>query len=97
MIESIFEELKGIGAVTSGTDFSEEWLGMEGSYFRGLRARQRDASAKALATCAVRLKKRARMLEVSTHPQVQAAAGKYGRLAEACVDALLTASEAQQC
>ena len=47
MIESIFEELKGIGAVTSGTDFSEEWLGMEGSYFRGLRARQRDPSAKA--------------------------------------------------
>lgn len=97
MIESIFEELKGIGAVNSGTDFSQEWLGMEGSYFRGLRAKQRGPSAKALATCAVRLKSRARLLSASTMPQVRIVASKYDEIAESCVEALLTACEGQQC
>lgn len=95
MIESIFDGLRDIGAVTSGTDFSEEWLGMEGSYFRGLKAKQRHPSAKALANCAVRLKKRARMLEVSTYPQVRVAATRYQMLADQCLDGLMAVCDAQ--
>lgn len=93
MIESIFEELKGIGAVTSSTDFSEEWLGMERSYFRGLRAKRRDPSAKALATCAARLKRHAVTLQSSSLPQVREWANGYNRLAEECVAELLSACE----
>ena len=55
MIETVFEELRGIGAVRSSDEFSTKWLGRERSYLRGLRAKQRNPSPTVLATCAVRL------------------------------------------
>lgn len=94
-IEIVYEELRKLGSVKAGSDFSENWLGMQEGYYRGLRNKRRDPSAKALATCAVRLKSRARMLEISTLPQVQLIAGKYDMLAEHCVEALLAACEAE--
>jgi hypothetical protein len=89
MIETIYEELRKLGAVRSRTDFSEEWLGMEGSYFRG----RRDASSRALATCAARLRRRASALQTSTMPQVRERSEQYLALADSCLDELLTACE----
>jgi len=96
-IEIVYEELRKLGSVKAGSDFSENWLGMQEGYYRGLRNKRRDPSAKALATCAVRLKRHARMLEVSTFPQVQRIANSYDMLAEHCVSALLTACESRRC
>ena len=39
MIETIYEELRGIGVVRSSDDFSSSWLGKERSYMRCLRAK----------------------------------------------------------
>ena len=97
MIETIYEELKRLGAVSSRTDFSEEWLGMEGSYFRGKRVQERSPSPKALATCAVRLRKRASLLQGSTYPQVRVSADQFELLADQCLDGLLAACDGQQC
>ncbi len=96
MIENVFEELKGIGAVTSGSDFSEQWLGMEASYYRGLRAKQRDPSVRALANCAVRLRGRAGILQRSAYPQIRVAAQRYQLLAEQCLNGLLAACDGER-
>lgn len=93
MIETIYEELRKLGAVSSRTNFSEEWLGMEGSYFRGRRGRDGDASSRALATCAARLRRRAIALQTSTMPQVRERGEQYRALADTCVDELLAACE----
>lgn len=93
MIEMIFEELKRHGMVSSGSDFSENWLGMEASYFRAVRTRHRVASAKALATCAARLKRHAQALQSSAKPQVRERGGRYAQLADRCVSELLAECE----
>lgn len=93
MIETIYEELKKLGAVSSRTDFSEEWLGMEGSYFRGRRGREGDASTRALANCAARLRRRASALQTSTMPQVRERSEQYLALADSCLERLLSACE----
>ena len=93
MIETIYEELKKLGVVSSKTDFSEEWLGMEGSYFRGRRGRDGTASSKALGTCAVRLRRRASALRDSSMPQVRERSEQYLALADSCVSELLTLCE----
>lgn len=93
MIDTIYEELKRLGAVSSRTAFSEDWLGMEGSYFRGRRGRDGDASSKALATCAARLRRRASALRDSTMPQVRECSERYLALADSCVSELLTLCE----
>ena len=95
MIEAIYEELKLLGAVTSRTDFSEEWLGMEGSYFRGRRVKERSPSPRALAACAVKLRKRASILQDSAYPQARVAATRYHLLADQCLDGLLATCDAQ--
>ena len=95
MIETIYEELKKLGAVSSKTDFSEEWLGMEGSYFRGRRGKDGSASSKALATCAVRLRRRASILQGSAFPQARVAAGRFELLADQCLEGLLAACDGQ--
>lgn len=95
MIETIYEELKKLGAVSSKTDFSEEWLGMEGSYFRGRRGKDGSASSRALGTCAVRLRKRARILQGSAFPQARIAAGRFELLADQCLEGLLATCDEQ--
>lgn len=93
MIEEIFDELKKLGAVSSRTRFSQDWLGMEGSYFRG--GRRKHGSARALATCAARLRHRARVLEHSDYAQVRIAATRYENLADQCIEQLLQGAEGE--
>jgi hypothetical protein len=89
MIDLIFEELKHVGAVRSGVDFSKEWLGMEGSYWRGLRAKHREPSLKAIARCAVKLKGVADSLSVCENPKMEAAQARLRHLADGCVGQIL--------
>jgi hypothetical protein len=93
MIDTIYEELKRLGAVSSKTAFSEEWLGMEGSYFRGRRGRDGDTSIKALANCASRLRRRASALRDSSMPQVRERSAQYLALADTCLSELLALGE----
>ena len=89
MIELVFEELRQVGAVHSGVDFSKNWLGMEGSYWRGLRAKHREPSLKAIARCAVKLKAVADNLNACENPKMVAAQGRLRRLADGCVGQIL--------
>jgi len=95
VVEIVFEELKRQGLVFSGRDFSEDWLGMEGSYFRAVRTRHRTASVRAMATCAAKLKRRAEVLGRSSMPQVQAQADNCNSLADRCLSEVLTACESR--
>ena len=89
MIEMIFEELREIGAVKSSNDFSSQWLGMEKSYLRCLRAKSRQPSAKALANCASRLKRTVEVLTSSDDRRAEVLGERLGRLANGCVEELL--------
>ena len=85
MIEKIFEELKQAGAIRSGTDFSENWLGMEGSYWRKLRCKHREPSLRAIVRCAVNLRAAADKLDASENPQMVVTQERLRRLADGCV------------
>lgn len=87
MIETIYDELKKLGATRSRTDFSEVWLGMEGSYYRGRRHIEGSVSTDALLNCAVRLKDRARLLK--DMPLLHERATRFEALASTCFHHLL--------
>lgn len=94
MIDSVFEDLVRLGAVRSQSEFSTYWLGMEESYVRGLHSKGRQPSARALATCAARLRRRAEVFGGSPVPQMVAAGLRFEALADRCVEELLTKSGA---
>ena len=89
MIETIFEELREIGAVNSSDEFSTKWLGRERSYLRGLRAKQRAASPSVLATCAVRLLKTADGLNINRLPPAKTRSVQLRTLANRCLEQIL--------
>lgn len=89
MIERIFEELKSSGLVSTGSQFSREYLGVEESYMRGLRNKSRQPSAKVLARCARRLKETGDALSSSAMNQVLSKAEKCRVLADLCVSELV--------
>ncbi len=92
MIDLVFEELKSSGVVKSGNEFSRDWLGMEESYMRCLRAKQRKPSAKVLARCANRLRQTGDALSGSAMNQVISHGRKCHLLADLCVIELLKVS-----
>lgn len=92
MIEVVFEELKSSGVVKSGNEFSRDWLGMEESYMRSLRAKKRQPSAKVLARCAKRLKQTGDALSSSAMKSVLSSGQKCHLLADLCVKELLKVS-----
>jgi hypothetical protein len=91
MIETVYEELKRLGAVSSCDQFSSEWLGMEKSYMRVLRAKGREPSAKAVARCASRLKQDSRRLISMDKNGYRTAARRLDQLAEHCIAEMLQA------
>ena len=90
LIETVYGELRDIGVVRSSDEFSKSWLGKERSYMRCLRAKHREPSLKALATCAVRLLKTADGLSKSETPVVLAKGTQLRRLANRCLEEILT-------
>jgi len=93
LIETVFAELRNSGVVHTGAAFSQEWLGMEESYWRCLRAKRRPPSPRALATCAARLRQKAKLFKTSTRPEANRIAHRMDQLAERCVEELLAVCE----
>lgn len=91
MIELIFAELKQNGMVSSSNEFSSDWLGMEKSYLRCLRAKQRQPSPKAIAACATRLQRVSRTLTATKKPKAVAAGTRMAELADRCISEILAA------
>jgi hypothetical protein len=85
MIENVFEELKTDGFVKSGNEFSREWLGMEESYMRCLRAKDRSPSVRALMNCSQRLMSAGEALGASEMGEVKRKGLKLKELANVCV------------
>jgi len=95
LIEDLFDELKSIGAVSSTDDFSENWLGMNRSYLRCLRARNRAPSARVLAQCANRLQNASyRLTETAETTSVKKVAKRMKQLAQLCADEVFAVSDA---
>jgi hypothetical protein len=90
MVEAVLEELKRWGVVSGGADFSRTWLGMEESYWRSLKSKRRRPSPQAIATCAARLHRKARLMEKSTLPEARRVADRLALLANRCVEELLS-------
>jgi hypothetical protein len=84
-IEQVFVELKDAGQVRSTDDFSREWLGMEDSYLRCIRAKDRSPSPRALINCAVKLKRTGDALKSSSIAEVKAKGERMRTLARDCV------------
>lgn len=89
MIETIYEELKRLGAVKTYDEFSCKWLGMERSYMRTMRAKRREPSAKAIARCAARLKNDSKRLLEIDRSGYRNAAARLETLADRCIDEML--------
>ena len=94
MIETIFEELKEKGLVTSCNEFSRKWLGMDESYMRGLRAKGRRPSARVLAQCAVRLRDMAEALSKGPSPMAREKARHVNLLADKCFAEIVQSARA---
>ena len=86
MIEIIFERLKSAGIVNSANEFSIKWLGMEESYMRCIKAKDRDPSPRALINCAVKLKRTGDALRTSNIAVVKAQGDSLRGLARDCVE-----------
>lgn len=89
VIEEIYGELKKLGVVRNCDQFSCEWLGMERSYLRVARAKRRQPSAKAIATCVARLKSHGRHLMRVDGQRYQSAAMALNRMADLCIDEMV--------
>jgi hypothetical protein len=87
-IDDVYARLRDIELVTNGTEFSREWLGMEGSYLRTLKSKKRTPSAGVLARCAVRLESWSKAYSGSSHSCVNDKAVVLSELAESCWDAI---------
>ena len=85
MIEIVFEELKADGFVRSGNEFSRDWLGMEESYLRCLRAKDLTPSTRALMNCSLRLLNTGDALVASEMGEVKRKGIKLKELANVCV------------
>ena len=92
MIEDVFLQLKGSGLVQSANEFSRIWLGMEESYFRCMRSRGSQPSAKALARCAHRLRQHGEALSESKMPSIQLSGAQLRSLADQCFQEILEVS-----
>ncbi len=89
MLLEIFDSLRAAGMVRSENEFSIEWLGMEESYVRCMKFKDRTPSPRALINCAVKLKNTADALKASRVACVNAQGDKLRALARDCVTHVL--------
>ena len=89
MIEDVYMELKRLGAVKSSNEFSQHWLGMEKSYLRTMKAKNRKPSARVLAHVAVKLKADGQRLEQNSNPKIATAGQYFLRMADNCINEIL--------
>ena len=89
MIEDVYLELKKLGAVKSSNEFSQFWLGMEKSYLRTMKAKNRKPSARVLANGATKLRVDGAKLEKSSNPKVASAGHYLVVMGDMCVEEIL--------
>ncbi len=93
-IEQIFQELRELGAVKSTDDFSVNWLGMDKSYLRCIRARHREPTVKILAKLSGRLRKASIEFSDADKPLGMRRVGKrFRQLADICAEKVFAESE----
>jgi hypothetical protein len=56
MLDYIFDALRDLRLCKNTEHFSTRWLGMEASYWRGLKCKDREASPHAVLNCARNLR-----------------------------------------
>lgn len=89
MIEYVYAELKKLGAVKTSDEFSRNWLGMEKSYLRTMKAKRRRPSARVLANVAAKLKGSGRELEKNKDPKLALAGHCMVRMGDRCIEEML--------
>ncbi len=87
MIEDLYKELKQMGVVQSATEFSQNWLGKERSYYNVLLSKRRLPSADAISFCASRLRSEAQSRSYDRQRD------DLARLSTICIEALLDRAE----
>ncbi len=88
-IENLFQELRELGVVSSTDDFSRDWLGMNKSYLRCIRARNRQPTVRVLSQCATRLRNASEHLAATdATTQSRKVARRFRQLAEQCKQAV---------
>ena len=93
MIDRIYIELKRLGAVRNIDEFSSQWLGMERSYMRVMKAKGRQPSAKVIATCAARLRSHGKHLMSMDRRGYDVVASALNYLADRCIEDMITRYE----
>jgi hypothetical protein len=87
LIEDLYKELKQMGVVQSATEFSQNWLGKERSYYNVLLSKRRLPSADAISFCASRLRSEAQSRSYDRQRD------DLARLSTICIEALLDRAE----
>jgi hypothetical protein len=88
ILEQVREDLLDCEVISSNKEFCESWLAKDESYMRGLRFRDLQPSADALATCASKLGYYAEKLSTSSKPELQAMAQRFFDLSSLCHKAI---------
>lgn len=82
VLNEVFAVLKRIGAVSSESEFSRDWLGRSECYLRSLRFNGLEPSVSSIAVCASKLQHYgARMCATDQYQQLGA---EFMELAEQC-------------
>ena len=85
----VYDELRNLGIVRTTSEFSEKWLGREGSYLMVLKAKHRRPSCSVWANCAVNLLRAAEgAVENENLPRTKAG-NVFRSLASQCFDQVL--------
>jgi 2-succinyl-5-enolpyruvyl-6-hydroxy-3-cyclohexene-1-carboxylate synthase len=88
VLEQVRDALMACNAISSNREFCHKWLAKDESYMRGLRFRDLDPSADALATCASKLGYYAQRLSNSTEQRHRHWADRFQELHDQCQQAL---------
>jgi hypothetical protein len=88
-LTTVYTVLRDLCLCKSTEHFSTRWLGMEKSYWRGLRSNGRAASAQAVLNCAKNLRVFAEVCQKSLHPAVHALYPRLQQLSDECIQELL--------
>ena len=92
MIDEIYRELKEMHLCRSGNRFSLDWLHMNESYYRTLKAKNLTPSVKVIARCGMKLRSTAMYLAASEHDVIRSRSQRLNELGQQCIDEALKLS-----
>jgi len=95
ILEQVRDELKACHVIKSNSEFCVSWLAKDESYMRGLRFRNLNPSADALATCASKLGYYAKHLKGSKQAEQREWSERFYHLRGLCQQAMETQARAK--